>query len=65
MTVAEIECLCISAAGSPARSQCTLACKWTYLAHEAPGWQREFFAAVGLVSGVHYKPKPEHFSMIY
>ncbi len=23
------------------------------------------FAAVGLVSGVHYKPKPEHFSMIY
>ncbi|MDQ2704392.1 MAG: FGGY-family carbohydrate kinase [Pseudomonadota bacterium] len=36
------------ASGSPARSQCTLACKWTYLAHEAPGWQREFFAAVGL-----------------
>jgi FGGY-family pentulose kinase len=36
------------ASGSPARSQCTLACKWTYLAHEEPGWRRDFFEAVGI-----------------
>ena len=36
------------ASGSLARSQCTLTCKWTYLAHETPGWQRDFFARVGL-----------------
>jgi FGGY-family pentulose kinase len=26
------------AAGSNARSCCTVTCKWTYLAHETPGW---------------------------
>ena len=31
------------ASGSNARSQCTLACKWTYLAHEETGWQQDFF----------------------
>lgn len=36
------------ATGSPARSQCTLAAKWTYLAHEEEGWRRDFLAAVGL-----------------
>ena len=36
------------ASGSTARSQCTLTCKWTYLAHEDAGWQADFFAAVGL-----------------
>jgi FGGY-family pentulose kinase len=36
------------ASGSLARSQCTLTCKWTYLAHESPGWQRDFFAGLGL-----------------
>lgn len=36
------------ASGSLARSQCTLAAKWTYLAHEQEGWQRDFFAAVGV-----------------
>jgi len=36
------------ASGSLARSLCTLTCKWTYLAHENPGWQRDFFAGVGL-----------------
>ncbi len=36
------------ASGSRSRSQCTLTCKWTYLAHETPGWQRDFFAEVGL-----------------
>ncbi|MGL4489002.1 MAG: FGGY family carbohydrate kinase, partial [Rhizobiaceae bacterium] len=36
------------ASGSLSRSQCTLACKWTYLAHEKPGWKRDFFEMVGL-----------------
>lgn len=36
------------ASGSTARSQSTLTCKWTYLAHEEPGWRRDFLAAVGL-----------------
>lgn len=35
------------ASGSTMRSQCTVTAKWTFLAHEA-GWQRDFFAAVGL-----------------
>ena len=35
------------ASGSPARSQCTLTAKWTYLAHEN-GWQQDFFDAVGI-----------------
>jgi FGGY-family pentulose kinase len=34
--------------GSLARSQCTVTCKWTYLGHEQPGWQQDFFAAVGI-----------------
>jgi len=36
------------ASGANARSCCTLACKWTYLAHEQPGWQDDFLAAMGL-----------------
>lgn len=36
------------ASGSNARSECTLTCKWTYLAHESPGWQQDFLASVGL-----------------
>jgi FGGY-family pentulose kinase len=36
------------ASGSLARSQCTLAAKWTYLAHEETGWRHGFFEAVGL-----------------
>ena len=36
------------ATGNPARSHCTLTCKWTYLAHETPGWQADFLAAMGL-----------------
>lgn len=36
------------ATGSLARSQSTLTCKWTYLAHAETGWQPDFFAAVGL-----------------
>jgi FGGY-family pentulose kinase len=36
------------ASGSPERSQCTLTCKWTYLAHEKTGWQHDFFETVGI-----------------
>lgn len=36
------------ATGSTARSQCTLTCKWAYLAHESPAWQLDFLARVGL-----------------
>ncbi|MEK0081984.1 FGGY-family carbohydrate kinase [Benzoatithermus flavus] len=36
------------ASGSVARSECTLTCKWTYLAHETPAWQQDFFAAMGI-----------------
>ncbi len=36
------------ASGSNRRSQCTLTCKWTYLAHEEEGWRRDFLAEVGL-----------------
>ncbi len=36
------------ACGSNARSECTLTCKWTYLAHESPGWQKDFLASIGL-----------------
>ena len=35
------------ASGSLARSSCTLACKWTYLAHERR-WADDFFHAIGL-----------------
>jgi FGGY-family pentulose kinase len=40
--------LTFRASGSTARSACTLTCKWTYLAHERPGWRRDFFAAMGV-----------------
>jgi FGGY-family pentulose kinase len=40
--------LTFRACGSNARSCCTVTCKWTYLAHEEPGWQDDFFTAVGL-----------------
>ena len=36
------------ASGSLERSQCTLTCKWTYLAHEKESWQRDFFETVGI-----------------
>lgn len=35
------------ASGSNARSQCTLVCKWAYLAPDG-GWQRDFLAAMGI-----------------
>jgi len=40
--------LTFRACGANARSCCTLTCKWTYLAHEEPGWQDEFLETVGL-----------------
>jgi FGGY-family pentulose kinase len=36
------------ATGNTARSQCTLVCKWTYLAHAQPGWRTDFLKTVGL-----------------
>ena len=36
------------ASGSTARSQCTLTCKWTYLAHEDQPWRADFLQSVGL-----------------
>ena len=36
------------ATGSNARSRCTLATKWTFLAHQPQGWQHDFLSQVGL-----------------
>jgi FGGY-family pentulose kinase len=36
------------ATGRIVASACTLACKWTYLNHETPGWQADFLAGLGL-----------------
>ena len=36
------------ATGRHVVSACTMTCKWTYLNHEAPGWQDDFLAAIGL-----------------
>lgn len=50
------------ASGSNARSQCTLTCKWTYLAH-AGGWQPDFLDMVDLADmraqgGVPFEATP-------
>ena len=52
------------ASGSLARSQCTLACKWTFLAHEERGWQRDFFAAMGIPDMIERGHVPETASPI-
>ncbi|MET0385866.1 MAG: FGGY-family carbohydrate kinase [Polyangiales bacterium] len=36
------------ATGEDTRSLCTTTCKWTYLAHEEPGWDDSYFRAIGL-----------------
>jgi len=36
------------ASGSSARSICTLARKWSYMGHAAPGWRDDFLAAIDL-----------------
>jgi FGGY-family pentulose kinase/HAD superfamily hydrolase (TIGR01509 family) len=52
------------ASGSTARSECTLTCKWTYLAHETPGWQADFLARVGVEDLVERGGLPERASPI-
>ncbi|MGH6913912.1 MAG: FGGY family carbohydrate kinase, partial [Geminicoccales bacterium] len=56
--------LTFRASGANARSCCTLACKWTYLAHERPGWQRDFLGAVGLDDLIEHARLPETASAI-
>jgi FGGY-family pentulose kinase len=51
------------ASGSLERSQCTLTCKWTYLGH-ADGWQKDFFARVGLDDMLTRGKLPERASPI-
>lgn len=36
------------ATGSAARSRCTLAAKWNYLAHKERGWQQDYLELIGL-----------------
>jgi FGGY-family pentulose kinase len=36
------------ASGRLAVSACTVTCKWTYLNHEEPGWQRDLLERIGL-----------------
>ncbi len=36
------------ATGALVASACTVTCKWTYLNHEAPGWQDDLLARIGL-----------------
>jgi FGGY-family pentulose kinase len=52
------------ATGSLARSQCTLTAKWTYQAHEEPGWKRDFFEAVGLEDLFEHGNLPERASPV-
>lgn len=47
------------ASGSAARSLCTLTCKWTFLAHEGSGWQRDFFAMLGISDLIERGGLPE------
>lgn len=51
--------LTFKATGGLARSQCTLACKWAYLAHEEPGWRRDFFEQAGVGDLVERGGLPE------
>ncbi|WIY51939.1 FGGY-family carbohydrate kinase [Devosia sp. YIM 151766] len=52
------------ATGSLARSQCTLATKWTYAAHQAIGWKEDFLTQVGLEDLVAKASLPEKASPI-
>lgn len=47
------------ATGSLARSQSTLTCKWTYLGHRTPGWQRDFLELIGLGDLIEKAALPE------
>ena len=52
------------ATGSAARSQCTLTCKWTYLAHEKPGWQHDFFEMMGIADMLERGGLPDRASPV-
>ncbi len=52
------------AARSLERSQCTLTCKWTYLAHEGKGWQQDFFETVGITDMLSRGSLPDKASAI-
>lgn len=52
------------ATGSLARSQSTLTCKWTYLAHTETGWQPDFLASVGLADLFDKAGLPAHASPV-
>ena len=56
--------LTYKASGSLARSQCTLAAKWGYLAHEREGWRHGFFASVGLADLFEHASLPERASPV-
>jgi FGGY-family pentulose kinase len=50
------------ASGTPTRSQCTLGCKWTYLAQEG-GWQQDFLANMGIPDLLERGNLPPHASL--
>jgi len=52
------------ASGSLERSQCTLTCKWTYLAHEKKAWQHGFFEKVGIADVLERGGLPERASPV-
>ena len=52
------------ATGSLARSQCTLATKWTYIPHQATGWKTDFLAQVGLDDLIEKAALPEKASPV-
>lgn len=52
------------ASGSLARSQCTITCKWTYLAHKEPGWQSDYLQEVGIGDMVERGSLPERASPV-
>lgn len=43
-----VDFLTWKASGSTARSQCTLTCKWTFLAHDPSPWAHDYLAAIGI-----------------
>ena len=51
--------LTFRASGSTQRSCCTVTCKWTYLAHQRPGWQADFLEAMGLGDLIERAALPE------
>ena len=52
------------ASGSLARSQCTLASKWTYLGHGGIGWSADYLDKIGIADLRERGKLPEHASPI-